>query len=139
MGYNYDMKAKRGQKVLIVFGVMVVLLIISVIVIFLLLICDGQEFESVRDDQNVICTTYGGHREKQCSDDYIGLTEQTAMALAQERDLIPQSYEVETSNGAFLDIGGATIYFKVERGIVVGVCFESYQPADNLCTFDAWR
>ena len=87
-----------------------------------------------------VCTTYNGLvKEPQCIEDYIGLTHEEAINRAKKYGLFHQTVMIDGVSSAILDINAKNIFFKVEQGIVVGVCLESYIPSESKCSFDSWK
>ena len=71
------------------------------------------------------CTTYGGTLPEQCTEDYIGLTQDEAQARADENGYLVKTVMIDGVNQPLLDFAGSIIHFRIEDGVVVDAFFES--------------
>jgi len=78
----------------------------------------------IKDDKPKTCTTYGNRVEKQCIEDYIGLTQDEAIERAKQYNYYPMIASVDGEPKGGIDIGGSLIFFEIEKGRVVGGYFE---------------
>ena len=81
-------------------------------------------FFFIHEDTSKTCTTYDGQRQEQCIEDYIGLTQEDAIARAEKYGYLPKVASVDGQGKAVTDENGLRIFLVIEKGVVVNAYFE---------------
>lgn len=74
--------------------------------------------------QSKTCTTYGGRAEKQCVEDYLGLTKDAAIAKAKEHKYLPKVVSIDGVSQVNNDLGGYIISLVINKGVVTDAYFQ---------------
>ena len=69
------------------------------------------------------CTTYSNSREKQCVEDYIGLTQDEAISRAKKYNYRPKIESIDGVDQFNTDDLGPIIFFVIEDGVVTDASF----------------
>lgn len=109
----------NNKKVLVI--VVSLLLIVGATSVYMVL-----KEDSSKNSANTprTCTTYNNTVEEQCIEDYIGLTQEDAVARAKQYKYTPKIVSIDGVEQVVTSEGGSPILLKVENGSVVGGSFQ---------------
>ncbi len=123
----------KNKKPIVIIIILVIAIVAASAIIFV-----KFNYQNQPETKPEACTVFEGNSRRHCADEYLGLTNEQATAEAKEDGLIPQTISVDGILHGVLDIGGPTIYFKVNDNIVTGVCFRNYIIHEGVCSMTDW-
>ena len=111
------------KKINLTLVLIIILLAIAGTSIYYFIIRENSMFNIFKT-----CTTYNNAVEEQCIEDYVGLTQEEAIARAKQFGYLPKVVKIDGVDQFNTDIGGYAIYLVIEKGVVVKAYFEDGKP-----------